>query len=96
MAPECKTKGYCAKGSHHLAPCTISEISKKKCGQCKRRRTAEGHDGCLGKIEGAMNACCGHRGHGEGPYIQYWDGRTLRDEDAISEFTRLGVGPKNE
>ncbi len=44
----------------------------RPCGHCGKQRTAEGHDGCLGAIPGAMNACCGH-GESEEAYIQYPD-----------------------
>lgn len=80
-----------------------NEIGRASCTQCGLRRTAEGHDGCLGTLPGnVMNACCGHSGHAEGAYIQYGrlvNGRwvqtgVLRDDAALAEFSRLGVGPK--
>lgn len=70
------------------------EIGASSCGQCGLSRTPEGHDGCLGTLPGnVMNACCGHKGAGEGAYIQYWDGTRIADDEALQEFERLGRGP---
>ena len=64
------------------------------CDHCGIERTVDGHDGCLGTLEGnVMNACCNHGGTGEGAYIQYWDGRWIGGEEAFKEFKRQGVGP---
>ena len=30
------------------------------CARCGRKPTPEGHDACLGHIEGVTSACCGH------------------------------------
>lgn len=40
------------------------EDAKKEraCLCCHRLPTPEGYDACLGKIEGAVSACCGHGG----------------------------------
>ncbi|MFD2704219.1 hypothetical protein [Salibacterium lacus] len=54
------------------------------CGHCGLAETPEGHDGCLGTLEGIMNACCGHGGKHEGAYIQFWDRTCVRDEDALT------------
>jgi hypothetical protein len=80
-----------------------TEVSKQTCGQCHIDRTPEGHDGCLGTLPGnIMNACCGHKGHAEGAYIQYGevgeDGRWIQTgwiggDEALEEFKRLGRGP---
>lgn len=43
---------------------------KRPCGHCGRSNTPEGHDGCLGTIEGVMNACCGH-GIDSAAYVQF-------------------------
>ena len=32
----------------------------RPCKRCGRIPTKEGHDACLGHIEGAIAACCGH------------------------------------
>ena len=33
---------------------------KRPCNRCGRMPTKEGYDACLGYIEGATSACCGH------------------------------------
>jgi len=33
---------------------------ERPCTRCGRMPTAEGYDACLGHIEGATSACCGH------------------------------------
>jgi len=38
----------------------VSENKDRPCGHCGLPNTPEGHDGCLGTIPGARNACCGH------------------------------------
>lgn len=45
----------------------------RSCPKCGKMPTKEGYDPCLGHIEGAVNACCGH-GLSEG-FIIYEDGR---------------------
>ena len=32
----------------------------RQCKRCGRKPTKEGYDACLGYIEGAKSACCGH------------------------------------
>ena len=40
---------------------TKKSISEERpCIKCNRMPTKEGHDACLGHIEGVMYACCGH------------------------------------
>jgi len=34
--------------------------NKRECKFCGKKPTKEGYDACLGHIEGAMAACCGH------------------------------------
>lgn len=43
---------------------------KEVCGHCGLKRTPEGHDGCIGTLEGVMNACCGH-GEDKVAYVQF-------------------------
>ncbi len=38
----------------------VAENKDRPCGHCKQPNRADGHDACLGEIEGALNACCGH------------------------------------
>ena len=62
--------------------------NERSCGYCNKPNTSEGHDGCLGTLEGAMNACCGH-GEVAEAYIQYWDGKEVRGCTALEEIRRL-------
>jgi len=59
------------------------------CEKCKKVPTKEGHDGCLGTLSGpVMNACCGH-GNDRQAYIQYWGGRRIAGDEAITEQAKL-------
>lgn len=42
---------------------------ERPCARCGKMPTKEGYDACLGRIEGATSACCGHGV--EKPYIVY-------------------------
>ena len=46
----------------------ILDLSRP-CKKCGLKPTKEGYDACLGKIEGAVSACCGHGV--EKPYILF-------------------------
>lgn len=48
----------------------LDGYDKDICGHCKKSRTKEGHDGCVGTLEKVKNACCGH-GETEQAYIQF-------------------------
>lgn len=48
----------------------IDGYGKEKCGHCGLHRTEQGHDGCIGTLEGVMNACCGH-GEKSVAYVQF-------------------------
>lgn len=54
----------------------------RPCGNCGKNYTEEGHDGCLGTLQGLMNACCGH-GKSDFAYVQFLDGECIHGEDAI-------------
>ena len=59
------------------------------CVKCGLNPTPEGHDGCLGTLQGdVMNACCGH-GYSGIAYIQYWNGDRISGDRAINEQKRL-------
>ncbi len=49
-----------------------SLTAERPCAKCQLLPTAEGFDACIGKIEGAMAACCGHGV--EPPYVLRQDG----------------------
>jgi len=48
-------------------PCDDDTIATRPCAHCGRMPTPEGHDACLGHIEGATSVCCGH-----GIHAGYW------------------------
>jgi hypothetical protein len=58
----------------------------RDCYHCKRPDTEEGHDGCLGTLEGVMNACCGHNINEEA-YIMFEDRSIIGGEAAINWIT---------
>ncbi|PKM67102.1 MAG: hypothetical protein CVU95_08440 [Firmicutes bacterium HGW-Firmicutes-2] len=60
----------------------ILENSDRPCKNCGKKSTKEGHDSCLGKMSGVINACCGH-GNEKEAYIQFVDGKIIRGKDAI-------------
>lgn len=54
-----------------------------KCPRCKHEVTKEGHDFCLGTLNGGvMNACCGH-GDDDMAYVQFWNAPRLGGQDAL-------------
>lgn len=56
---------------------TITTWKQRPCGHCGLHNTKEGHDGCLGTLNGVMNACCGH-GDVDDAYIQFSNGFIIR------------------
>lgn len=64
----------------------------RSCGNCGKPYTEEGYDGCLGKLKGIMNACCGH-GDIEETYVQFLDGFCIRGNAAktILEILKRGI-----
>jgi len=60
----------------------LSGYGKDTCGHCGKRRTPEGHDGCIGTLDNVMNACCGH-GEDNVAYVQFWDGTCIRGQEAL-------------
>ncbi len=44
--------------------------TNKPCAKCGKAPTPEGHDACLGHIDGAKAACCGHGIEGDA-YVWY-------------------------
>ncbi|WP_427340876.1 hypothetical protein [Caloranaerobacter sp. DY30410] len=60
--------------------------NERPCARCGKMPTTEGYDQCLGYIEGAVSACCGH-GVEEG-FILYEDGNCKRIGDENVQFRR--------
>ncbi len=56
---------------------------RRECGFCDRVDTSEGHDGCLGTLDGVMNACCGH-GVTRDAYVQLSSGKRLAGQEALN------------
>lgn len=54
----------------------------RACGHCNKGNTPEGHDGCLGTLKGAMNACCGH-GVPKEAYVQLSPSLILEGGEAV-------------
>jgi len=46
---------------------TPLEQEERPCARCGKMPTIEGYDACLGYVEGASSACCGHGV--EKPYV---------------------------
>ena len=53
----------------------------RPCGHCGQPDTPDGHDGCLGRLSGVANACCGH-GDPDEAYVQFADGRRIAGRTA--------------
>lgn len=62
----------------------VSSDPERLCGHCGLPNTDAGHDGCLGTLQGAVNACCGHGDVEADPYIQFSDGTELRGPAALA------------
>lgn len=62
---------------------TQSSFGERSCGYCNEFRTPEGHDACLGTLNGVMNACCGH-GQINEAYVQFMDGYSIHGKDATT------------
>jgi len=59
----------------------LYDYEKEACENCGKFKTSEGHDGCLGTLNGIANACCGH-GKIKSAYVQFYDGTVVCGEDA--------------
>ena len=71
-----------------LAP--VAQNPNRPCGHCGKENTPEGHDGCLGILPGAMNACCGH-GDDTAAYVQFPRGTILHGSEAITMIEKLKI-----
>jgi len=66
---------------------------ERPCIKCGRKATPEGYDACLGKLEGVINACCGH-GVEKGS-IQY-EGEETPGFTVVYDFTDLRLKKNKE
>ncbi|CAM0104707.1 hypothetical protein MYOV065v1_p0039 [Vibrio phage PS15B.2] len=67
---------------------TIKTHNKRPCGHCNKHAIADGdelYDACIGKVDGLINACCGH-GDVNKAYAQLSADVILRGNDAIKYF----------
>jgi len=64
MAVRCYFRGHAAhltaKGWHWTDDGTPVVENPRPCARCGRWPTKEGHDACIGHIDGVSGACCGH------------------------------------
>lgn len=67
---------------------TPTEGNPRPCGRCNREDTPEGHDGCLGMLPGAMNACCGH-GSTQEAYVQFSESVRVCGKEALAWIEAL-------
>ena len=61
----------------------LYDWEKEPCKHCGKYKTYQGHDGCIGELDGLANACCGH-GKISSAYVQFWDGTVISGEDAVT------------
>lgn len=61
----------------------VSDNKNIQCGFCNLPNRDDGHDACIGELEGVMNACCGH-GDKRIAYIQYKDGLIVQKDQALN------------
>lgn len=69
----------------------VADAPGRPCGFCGLPNTPEGHDGCLGALPGAVNACCGHGVEAEA-YVVLTSGLRLTGSEAVRFFTRAPTG----
>lgn len=63
-------------------------VNPRACGKCRQPNRADGHDACIGKLPGVMNACCGH-GETAVAYVQYSDGSRISEEEALKKMADM-------
>lgn len=59
----------------------VFDDQDRPCGHCKLPNLATGHDACLKRLPGLMNACCGH-GIIDECYVQFLDGFSVGGKNA--------------
>ncbi len=62
-----------------VSACEPLEDAEIECVRCGKLPDENGHDACLGHIDGAISACCGHGAH-EG-YVKYQPGHPRNEVD---------------
>ena len=51
---------YYSEGKWLYVDDQTSAAIDRPCARCGRMPTADGHDACLGHVDGVTSACCGH------------------------------------
>lgn len=67
---------------------TVATYKERPCGYCNKHSINEGfesYDACIGKVDGLINACCGH-GDASSAYAQINKNTILIGEDAVKYF----------
>jgi hypothetical protein len=72
----------------------VPDDPDRRCAHCNLPNREDGHDACLGHIEGVMNACCGH-GRTDEAYVQ-WEPERDGGVHAMEWFRALSIGPRGE
>lgn len=57
-------------------------LAPRICAHCDRAFGESTHDPCIGRIDGAVEACCGH-GDATRAYVSYADGRRIEGGDVL-------------
>ncbi len=71
---------YCNDGMNWLYIDDDSSADvERPCARCGRMPTPEGYDACIGYVEGATSACCGH-GVGE-PFVIMEDEKDVNNDN---------------
>jgi hypothetical protein len=71
----------------------VKRDPNRPCAHCGKDNTPEGYDGCIGHVEGAVNACCGHGVETEA-YVVLEDGTRIGGEEAVKLFAKARVKAK--
>ena len=73
---------YSIKGRFWYSDTKTPTINNPRpCGHCHKPDRLDGHDACLGELQGVRNACCGH-GDTMGAYVQFNDKSRLGGKEA--------------
>ena len=70
-------------------------LDPRPCAACGLPVGINDPDPCLGMVDGATYACCGHRclPSVDHAYVSFEDGLVLRGDDALRWYKEHGIGP---
>ena len=60
----------------------VSDDPERSCGICGEPNSPEGHDPCIARLHGVINACCGH-GDNRDAYVMFDPDRRLSGDAAV-------------